>query len=115
MRTSVTAIMNKAIGAGALFLAAVFMSPYSGNGPNPVGIGLGILGVWLVARRERVEESPELEQRLARVEAALASQAEELETARTEIGRLLEDRSFMAALQAGAAARSDAPAYERPS
>jgi hypothetical protein len=112
MRTS--ELINKVAGTGMLTLAAAFLT-LGGlgifNQAMIPGLFFGMAGTALLTRREKTAALPaDLADRLARLEAAVASTQQDLTMAQEELKEITEERNFLRQLRA----TNESPAHDSP-
>jgi hypothetical protein len=101
-------LINKVAGSGMLTLSAAFLA-LSGLGVlhsvTIPGLFFGIVGTVLLTRRDKTPALPsDVADRLARLEAAVASTQQDLELAQGELHQINEERHFLRQLRATGAA-----------
>jgi hypothetical protein len=112
MRTS--ELINKVAGSGMLTLSVVFLTLGGLGIFNQAlipGLFFGMAGTALLTRRDKSGALPaDVADRLARLEAAVASTQQDLTLAQEELKEINEERDFLRQLRAG----NSSPAYDSP-
>lgn len=103
MKTS--ELINKVAGSAMLTLSVAFMTLGGLGMFNQAmipGLFFGIAGTALLTRRDKTAALPsDVADRLARLEAAVASAQQDLTQAQEEIQEINEERNFLRQLRAG--------------
>jgi hypothetical protein len=107
-------LINKVAGSGMLTLSVAFMTLGGLGVFNQAmipGLFFGIAGTALLTRRDKTAALPtEVDDRLARLEAAVASTQQDLALAQDELHQINEERNFLRQLRATNAN----PVYDSP-